>query len=149
MDEMFPSKSPLYKRTLSSAFKSQAKCLLDNRIYYDKIRSEILKFRVYIADISGFLCTWQRIADQAIKDVVYCYAYMDYIPRNKRFEPILQKSKFINMKTFSLIEFIRTKYSNNEFDLIEGLPLIRDFMTNFGVKFEDVPGGEYCHVLDI
>jgi hypothetical protein len=34
-------------------------------------------------------------------------------------------------------------------DLTKGILLMEDFMTNFGMKFEDIPYEEYCHILDI
>jgi hypothetical protein len=149
VEKNFLSKSQLYKRHVSAAFKSQIRALINEKIYYEKIKREILRFRLFLTNIEQHLEVVGSIFDQAIKDIAYSYAYIDYKPRNKRFEPILLKSKFINNNSRLLIEFIRSKYQDNDFDLIGGLNLMANVMTNFGLKFEDIPTGEYCHVLDI
>jgi len=50
------------------------------------------------------------------------------------------------------MDFFKEKYDKADgvdIDLCEGIGLAMDFMTNFGVRFEDQPQGLYCHVIDI
>ena len=62
----------------------------------------------------------------------------------------LRESRFHDEKAAQLMSFIRTKYVENDMNLLDGIPLIEAFMTNFGIRFEVLPSGElYCHVLDI
>ena len=47
------------------------------------------------------------------------------------------------------MDFFKIKHQEQIYDIQDDLDLIIDFMTNFGMKFEDTPEGTYCHVLDI
>lgn len=47
------------------------------------------------------------------------------------------------------MNFLNDKYQEQVYDINDGLDLIVEFMTNFGMKFKNVPEGTWCHVLEI
>jgi len=143
----YPNKSKIFDDFIRGNFKSFLQSLNDNR-YYEKIKSEINLFRIH-RNKDLFLKEVSDIFDAAAKTIVYIYSYIDHFDFAKSQENLINKSNFINKKTKYLINFYRSKYLKDEFDLISGVDLMEDFLTNFGMKFEDRKVGEHCYVLDI
>lgn len=147
IDSIYPEKSNVFDKFIQGNFKSFLQSLVDNK-YYEKIQSEINQFRIH-GSIDMFLKEVPDIFDAAAKAIIYSYSYIDFYDFAKNQENLINKSKFMNNKTKYLIDFYRSKYLKDDFDLISGVDLMDDFLTNFGMKFEDIEGGENCYVLDI
>lgn len=147
IDRVYPNKSKIFDDFIQGNFKSFLQSLIDNK-YYEKIKSEISLFRIH-GNIDSFLKEVHDIFDAAAKNIMYVYSYIDHFDFAKSQENLINNSNFINKKTKCLIDFYRSKYLKNEFDLISGIDLMEDFLTNFGMRFEDRKDGEYCYVLDI
>lgn len=147
IDCYYPNKSKIFDDFIQGSFKSFLQSLIDNK-YYEKIKSEINLFRIH-GNIDLFLKEVHDIFDAAAKTIMYVYSYIDHFDFAKSQENLINNSNFINKKTKRLIDFYRSKYLKNEFDLISGIDLMEDFLTNFGMRFEDREVGEHCYVLDI
>jgi len=147
IDRVYPNKSKIFDDFIQGNFKSFLQSLIDNK-YYEKIKSEISLFRIH-GNIDLFLKEVHDIFDAAAKNIMYVYSYIDHFDFAKSQENLINNSNFINKKTKCLIDFYRSKYLKNEFDLISGIDLMEDFLTNFGMRFEDREVGEHCYVLDI
>lgn len=146
--EIFPKTSFRYKRSNYCHLKGFIKTINGDHVYHKNICSKISEFRSH-GNIDTFLKNLNSLFDQIAKSIIYIYSYIDCTNKGSKFEPLILESKFMNEKTLKLIEFFRSKYENNNFDLFDGKLLIEDFMKNFGMKFEDTSNGLYCHVLDI
>jgi hypothetical protein len=144
---VYPNKSKIFDDFIQGNFKSFLQSLIDNK-YYEKIKSEISLFRIH-GNIDLFLKEVHDIFDAAAKNIMYVYSYIDHFDFAKNQENLINKSNFINKKTKCLIDFYRSKYLKDDFDLISGINLMEDFLTNFGMRFEDRESGEDCYVLDI
>lgn len=147
IDCVYPNKSKIFDDFIRGNFKSFLQSLNDNR-YYEKIKSEINLFRIH-GNKDLFLIKVPDIFDAAAKTIVYIYSYIDHYDFVKNQKNLINKSNFINKKTKSLIDFFRSKYLKDEIDLLSGINLMEDFLTNFGMRFEDRESGEDCCVLDI
>lgn len=147
-DNIFAPKTYVFKKHICSSFKGFLDPLIDSNIYFNKLKLEIVDLN-YHCDIKRFLNAIVPIFDEVGKNIVYLYSYIDSFHRLKRIEPYFMKSRFINKKTISLIEYFRNKYSSNDLDLSDRLHLMENFMTNFGIRFKDGPNGLICQTLDI
>ena len=148
VEEFFPDTSPRYKFSHRVHLKSFIKSLLDNKKYYDKICWEISRFRFH-AKIDFFCKRINSYFDEVSKSIVYIYSYIDHWDKLQRLQPLLLQSKFINKKTMDLIDFFRSKFDENNPNLLDGDLIISNFMENFGMRFEDTQEGLDCHVLNI
>lgn len=146
-DCIYPNKSKIFTKFIKGGFNGHLQSLINNG-YYEKIKSEIRKFRID-GNIVLFLKEVTDIFDAAAKAIVYSYSYIDHFDFAKKQVCLIDKSNFINEKTKSLVDFYRKNYLEDNFDLISGVNLMENFLINFGMKFEDLEDGEYCHVIDI
>lgn len=147
----FPSPSFVFKRRLIFDFNSYLTFLVDDSEYYSIFCELIWNFRTRKIDVNSFLRNVKEPFDQVLKTVAYVFAYIDSCPHFAKREGFLvDNSNFVNYKTLALIDYVRGKFAANDFDVSDGLDLMEDFMTNFGMRFDDLgDGGEYLHVLDI
>jgi hypothetical protein len=122
--------------------------IISDQEIYDEISSQIDAFR-YHGNVMRFLLSVDRGLDEISKSIIHTYSSIDHFPKFKRIEPALRRSKFVNIKTEALIDYIRSKFDDNSPDLLDGIPIISRYMENFGIRFEDTDKGWYCHVLDI
>jgi hypothetical protein len=93
--QTIPEKTYILKRYICNTFNGHIQSLINNEIYYNTIKREIGKFRFH-RNILYLFEKIYRFYDEASKDIVYRYAYMDTFERLKRIEPILSRSKLIN-----------------------------------------------------
>lgn len=146
--KLFPDTSPMYRWLYRVELKSFIKSLLDNSLYFDKIRSEIIKFKTH-GEINYFCDRIKPYFDEVTKSVVYVYSCVDHWDKLQRLQPLLLQSKFINDNTMNLIGFFRSKFDENNPNLSDGELIFSNYMENFGVRFEDAEEGLCCHVLNI
>jgi hypothetical protein len=122
--------------------------IINNEKYYNNICFQISSFRFH-RNVIKFLDAINPLFDEISKSIIHTYSYIDFFPKLYRIFPLINKSKFVNDKTITLTEYFRKKFDDNEPDLLDGIELIKRFMENFGMRFEDTKNGLYCHVLDI
>lgn len=122
--------------------------LATNPNTYSSLKNEIIKFRSH-GDVNNLLDDVRQIIDQAMLGIFYSFSYIDTFPNLREKEIELLKSKFIDRKVISLTDFFREKYESHNYELADGIDLIIDFFTNYGIKFEDLSDGMYCHILNI
>lgn len=147
-DDFYDNKSTNFKRNINAGLRDYLKSLRDN-YFYNEIRSEIKKFRSH-GNVTRYLESIDRYFDQALKAVIYSFAFIDSMQKFKKAEKLILGTPFVDEKTMSLIDFFRKLYCDRDFKSINlGKQLMVDFMTNFGMRFEDDGYGEYCYVLDI
>jgi hypothetical protein len=148
-DGLFPQRSEIYRNHIHNGVSGFVEMLTDDSTSYVIIKKEILSFRQH-GDVTRFLRNIDEVFDGIIKAMVHAYAYIDHFQCFADQETALQTSKFVNDRTQRLIGFMRSKYNEDSVDLLDGIPLMEAFMSNFGVRFEILPSGQiYCHVLDI
>ena len=115
--------------------------------YYELIQSEIKSFRNH-GDVNRY---WNSIIDSVhVVSISTAHGFARYHQYMDQYKDIhLPNSKFFNIKTFALMDYFKIKFENGQSDLSDGVDLIADYFTNFGVKFEDRLNGGYIYVLDI
>ena len=146
LESIIPTKTARWNefiRNFASGFSS----LINDNQHYEKIKTEIELFRQH-SDIILFEKNIQQDFHNVAISITHAIAIVDHDPHIMPLDDLMQ-SRFVNEKTLSLMRFLKTKYQEQIYDLQDGLDIIIDFMTNFGMKFEDIPEGIYCHVLDI
>lgn len=116
--------------------------------YYAQIKAEIEEFRNH-GNVDLFLKNIHETMHVVSISTVHGFAaYHQHKDEYKNLT--IPSTPFVNKKTLILMDYFETKYENNETDLSDGINLISDYMTNFGVKFEDRPNNQgYVYVLDI
>jgi hypothetical protein len=145
-DKVIPTKTVRwneYIRDSALGFSSS----INDRQFYIKIKTEIESFRHH-SDIVLFQENIHQSFHNVAISLVHAFAIADYDSRIMSLADLMQ-SHFVNEKTLSLMGLFKIKYQEQIYDIHDDLNLIIDFMTNFGMKFEDTPQGIYCHVLDI
>jgi len=146
IDNLLPSKTDHWKAFIQNnavGFTS----LINDVQHCTTIKSEIESFRTH-ADIMLFLENTCPIFDNVALSIVHAFSLADHDPHAIKLTDLML-SPFVNERTLALMRFFKDKYQERIFDVHDGISLIIDFMTNFGMKFEDIPQGGYCHVLDI
>ena len=137
----------IFKRCNYVYFKRHIDLIISREYFYE-LQYEIRKFRCH-GNVDYFLNKTKILTDEISKALINIFSYLDSCRKLKRIEPFLSRSVFVNDATLNLIDYFREKYKNCEIDLTDGIPLIEMFICNFGIKFEDIPEGIYCNVLDI
>lgn len=147
VDELFPSKSDLMRCLIDSSIHGFIRIINDPQ-YYEQISKEIAYFRIYDSDVETFLKNIHDSFSNVAMSIVHLYSYIDSYADYQCKVDDLCNSRFVNNRTSALIDFFRKKYGENHPGLVEGLSLVKEFMLNFGMRFEDTEQGLYCHVLD-
>lgn len=146
IDGLFPEKTHHWK-TFVQNYAEGFTSLVNDAHYYSTIKSEIESFRMH-GYVMLFLKNSCPMFDDVVLSIVHAFSLADHDPCAIQLTDLMQ-SPFVNEKTLVLMRFFKDKYQEGVFDVHDGINLITDFMTNFGMKFEDTPQGRYCHVLDI
>lgn len=132
-------------------YRGHLEPLQDSSRYYDVFFREINKFRIH-GNIARFLIAISDLFDQANKDVIYLFAYVDEFDSIREEVKNIKSLHFVNEDTHELIQTFQKWYLKEEpfnFESEASLDKIKAFISNFGMFFEDTENGEYCHVLDI
>lgn len=121
--------------------------MINDPKYYENIKTEIDIFR-HTADVAHFL----KNIDENFHNVAICIAHLFAISHHYSYvspSETLSQSHFVNEKTTAIMNFFNGKHQERAYDVNDGFDLMVEFMTNFGMKFKDLPEGIYCEVLDI
>ncbi|MDD4984742.1 MAG: hypothetical protein WC369_08465 [Dehalococcoidales bacterium] len=148
IDKVFPEKSDRMRRSVVSNVDGFIG-IINNQRYHEQISKEIASFRIYGKDVTKFLENTHDSFSEVAMSIVHLFSYIDNYPDYQNRVSDLRDSRFMNYKTQKLIDFFRQKYKEKSPELAEGLNLVKEFMLNFGMRFEDTPQGMYCHVIDI
>ena len=115
---------------------------------YEELKRMISTFRLN-RDINAFCQQAEKFYNGVALAIIHSYSHIDHSAFLKKYDRFAKRSKFVNEKTLRLLDFIRKKYLERDWDLKDGIELMRDFLTNFGARLEDTAEGLYCHVLDV
>lgn len=146
LDKVFDSKSHFWDSFVRSETDGFIGLITDPK-YYDGIRNEIQAFRLH-ANVELFLNKTRRYFDEVAISLAHIWALSHHYP-DRVAKTSLLRSPFVNDRTIALMEYLKCKSELKSNDLFDGMDLIVQFMTNFGVRFEHRDYGGYCHVLDI
>jgi hypothetical protein len=117
-------------------------------LYYAEIKSEIEKFRLH-GDVGLFMKrTKEAVSNVSVLMTHGFAAYHQHQAEHTSLQiPI---TAFVNEKTFALMDYFKKKYKKGETDLHDGIDQISNYLTNFGLRFEERPNNKlYAYVLDI
>lgn len=148
IDGVLPQLKSKVMRYNSRYVKEMIKPIINNDSHYNAVCSEITKFRIH-GNVNTFLDNITPYYDEVTKILIHSYSTIDHYPKFKRLLPFLKKSKFVNRELDNLINYYRKKFETKDPDLLDGIPVMSDFMGTFGIKFSDIPNGLYCHVNNI
>jgi len=146
LDNVFNSKSHFWDSFVQSEADGFIGLITDPQ-YYDGIRNEIQAFRLH-ANVELFLNKTRRYFDEVAISLAHIWALSHHYPDRAPNTDLLS-CPFVNDRTIALMEYFKGKSERKSNDLLDGMDLIIQFMTNFGVKFEHRDYGGYCYVLDI
>lgn len=146
IDVIYPEKSQFWVDHHNSTIQGFMD-LITNPSHYEAIKVEIEAFRHH-ADVDEFLKKVHIYYDSLAIILAHTFALYHQYPGVITDED-LAKSRFVKTKTFNLMNYFSKIYEDKSVDLTDGMDLIIEFMTNFGIKFEQRESGPYCHVLDI
>jgi hypothetical protein len=149
IDALFPEQSAIYQLFVAEMLDGHVATLANDVEFYNIIRQEVMSFRAH-GDVHRFIENIGKPYHEVAMAMAHAYAGLDHFSSFTEVEQKLRASRFHDEKTVQLMAFIRAKYTGNDMNLLDGIPLMEDFMTIFGIRFEVLPSGElYCHVLDI
>lgn len=118
-----------------------------DKAYY-RIAQSVIEAVLSNRDIIAFLENIQPIWDEMTTIMAHFYAL--YHHDQDLFKSVdFSESAFINEKTTALMEFYKKKFENNDIDISDGLPLVIEFMKNFGFFLEDCDGERHVQVYPI
>lgn len=143
---LFESKSELFLKHIKEMPKSYIENLAKKGFYYRKIKRDILKFKLWLLSIDELISHIQPLIKSFSLYLLYFFSYYDNFESLIEFPRKLNSCKFYNNKTKELINYFRTKYRNDEFDLENDVNLIENYLFNFGLKLENTKEGLYYHV---
>jgi len=149
IDELFPEQSMIYQKFVEEMLVGHVATLANDVEFYHVIRQEIISFRRH-GDVHRFINNIGTPYHEVAIAMAHAYAGLDHFSSFKEVKQKLNATRFHDEKAIQLMAFIRTKYAENDMILLDGIPFMEAFMTNFGIRFEILTSGElYCHVLDI
>ncbi len=141
-----PTKTTRWNKFISD-FALGFSSLINNPKYYKKIKNEIESFRQH-GDSGLFLKKIHEDFHSVAISIGHTFAISDHDSQILS-STTLMHSHFVNEKTIALMNFFKVKYHEQVYEINDGFDLIVEFMTNFGMKFTNIPEGTWCQVLDI
>jgi hypothetical protein len=145
-DDVISAKTTRWNNFISD-FALGFSSIINNSEYYTKIKNEIDAFRQH-GDSGVFLRKIHDDFHSVAISISHAFAISDHDSQILSSAGLLQ-SHFVNEKTLALMNFLKDKYQEQVYDINDGFELIVEFMTNFGMKFKNIPEGTWCQVLDI
>jgi hypothetical protein len=146
IDQFFPNKSTVWENHLLTCKEGYIDSSTD-KIYYEHLKKEIGAFRKH-ANGDLFMESIQHYVDELTTIFVHAFSLFHYCA-DEVFGNSLHNSRFVNEKTFALMNYLKCKFEEKDRNLLDGIDLITGFIENFGFRFEQRDIGFYCHVLDI
>lgn len=147
IDLLFPQKSNYWSAYNLSILKGFGDILLDasNPFYF---KEKIDMFRNRKISVNEYLeQTRQLVTDLSIT-AVHLYASLHFNP-NQSMSLNPEDSRFLNQRTDALMNYLCTKFESSGTDLSDGLEIITEYLTNFGILLQERESSLYCYVVDI
>lgn len=147
IDLIFPEKSYYWEAYNLSILKGFGDILLDpsNSLY---LKEKINMFRNRKISVDEYLeQTRQRISDLSIT-TVHLYASL-HNNSNQSMSLNLEDSRFVNQRSDTLVNYLRTKFESSDTDIGDGFEIITAYLTNFGILLQERESSLYCYVVDI
>ena len=146
IERVFKEPSELWNNFIQDSVENYL-AISNDATYYDQISQAINSFRDH-ADVENFLKQIHASLSVTSIATVHAFARHHHIQEEmKNF--VIPLSKFVNQKTINLMDYFKRKYEERSTDLMDGLNFIAEYFTNYGIRFEDHPEGNYVRVLDI
>ena len=121
--------------------------ILNSQKDYDFIKLEISKFRLH-GDVEKFL----RKINQKVNDITtlttHLFAHIHEFPSLENWMEKIS-SHFVNENCIELMDFLKSKYEEKNYDLSDRINLSEEYFCSFGYRFEQRQTGPYCTVIDI
>jgi hypothetical protein len=138
-DVLFGEASTAYLERQRSDSESYKRLLTD-----DTYRVTI---ELQVASLGTGLPAWEKFMrgiQPVMADVVlvtsHAFALMHNKPELLSLADV-QESKFINTRTVALMDYLKQKFDQNNFELMDGVDLCRDYTATFGYFANDQPDG--------
>ena len=113
----------------------------------NSLKLEINNFKEH-GKIDLFMGNAWKIIETVLTASIHAFSlYHKHLKDGKEIE--ISTSKFVNERTFRLMNYFSECFENQVLLLAEGIPLIVEYLQNFGILFEDRPEGGYIYVVDI
>lgn len=148
IERVFDVYSYRYERMLVEEIQGYTHALNDRSII-EGIRAEVNSFRQH-GNANRVEENIRAILGDLIIAIAHAFALSHHYPK-KLSNSMLKISPFVNKKTIDLMDYLKDSDERGIVDLDRkiGVKLLADFISNFGLLFEDLPSGPYLHVLDI
>lgn len=147
VNETFPIKSAIWDNMILLAVEGSLS-LLNDITYYHKVKYEIDLCRMGHRDLKGFFGNIHQSFDEIAGSTVHAFSLLHQYPEAIRIED-LRDSEFINDKTINLMQFYRSCADDPDMELKDGLPMVAEYLTNFGYTMVDEPDGTHVRIVDI
>lgn len=146
LEQFFETPSVQWSNFVKDMAKNYLVTAEDQR-YYNYIRNKIQSFRQH-----GRVDLFNEETEATIYMIAIAtmHAFARYHHDIENTELLnISATPFVNQKTYALANYLNGKFRIGKTDLSDGIDVIANYMTNFGIRFEDRPQGLYCHILDI
>jgi len=143
---VFPRRSEYWRNFIANQF-ARFVSLVNDPDYYTLIEMESEATR-YSANMNQFLLSIMPSVSELISSTVHAFALAHHYPEFT-LDDVYRRSRFVNEKTTALMEFFKNKYEKEEYDPDDELPLIKAYLTSFGIMFQDSVDGLQCLALSM
>jgi len=144
VEEHYPERSNLWESMLQDQAKYLLGLLLDDSIHR-KIKESRLSVESH-KDVTRFLDEVQPVYDAIIAVLAHLFALHDQHPELVQ-QSQIELSPFVHQSTLSLVDYIRAKHMDKDYDLSNGLEIFKEFLSDcFGFELKDSGQGLICHV---
>lgn len=149
VDDIFKEHSQIYINHLKKVTEGHKSKLEDDSLYYDKIKNLIYQFKLGNISFDDFYSKVNLLITGITMDFVFFSTYLDSYDFLSDYKGNITNSMFYNEYTIDLLDFFKQCYHEDIYDLSKGIELYEKYLLNFGIKFENVCEGVYCHVFNI
>ncbi len=120
--------------------------LLRKNFYYKEIKKNILKFKFWLLTIEELLNLIQPYIRITSLYLSYFFSYYDSCRDLVSIPKDLKKCTFYREESMEIIHYFREKYQNNDFGLQNGVKLMENYLSTFGLKIQNTTEGLYVQV---
>jgi len=146
LEEIYPDYSEAWEDFKTTTVIGLAKIINDTTNY--QFITDKLEDFTKTGDANRFLSEIMLLVDDLSTSIVRIQAFFDQYQRLSNGLDI-SKSKFVNDKSGSLMAFFQERFLSEDQSLEGGLPLITEFHSNFGFRFEERVSCLWCYPVEI
>lgn len=137
-----------YNEHINAFFKGHRDAVVNSRTRLDDLNNIITSLREH-DDRMSFLVAWRDIFDELAKSLVYAVAYVDSSESFHVYEEEILRSPLATKSAVTLMQYIRQVGSLKNLDYEGTLPLIHDFIADFGISFDYTSGLSRAQVYEL